>query len=644
MDQCSQYALSFGTVTLVVFQILAATHCFELNGTSSNTDYSYNDTELIETSYNQSNTSPLLNESNKEKTENILDAQAYSLALSSNRSTKIQDVLQNISQDSLCNISTIIEVCCLSSCCNQTDVNNRDYRSIPYRPVQKTQYNCSQLFAIITDQTCRLNFTLCIYNFTDTLRLISGNTSDVYTPWLEFINKLSVNDIDDCNFSFTDIQNDTQTVDCILLNENGSSENASIYDIPCDHITCRADTLKELCVTYICDNHIQVFDKSCFCDENIHQPKCSEHCNDGYCNNTTGECSSCKFGWFGNACEHRCINNCKRCIDNSTCLECIDGFYGRMCDHKCSNDCQICSKDGKVCDSCKTNNDFGPQCACKVNQCFKYSPMLRCLECKQPGWYVSLGGCCPCSHNCVGGFASCDNITGSCSDGCIDEYYGDTCSDKCSTHCLEKPTKCNSLTGECANGCEQNWYSSTCSYECPLFYPYCELCSNTTDFGMKCVKCMDGYYMPQKYSLTDNERSYLSGYCFPCNHCLNKTCDGYNGICTKGCKLKGHYNSDDFILGEKNCVLECISCWNQNCDFINGTCLDGCVHGLYGSHCDLTCSESCVYSTCDQSSGDCLSCNVGNYGPWCKSSCGHCEKNGCDQYTGECDGNITYFL
>ncbi|CAC5372433.1 unnamed protein product [Mytilus coruscus] len=638
MDQCSQYVSSFCTGTLIVLYILAATHCSELNGTSSNTDASNNDTDLIESSNNQSYSIPLYNKSYIEKSENVLDAQAYSLAFSSNRSTEIQNILQ----DSQFNISTSIDVGCHAPCCNQND-DNRDFRCILDRSLQNSQYNCSHFFIIMTEQSCKLNFTFCINNYTDILRPNSGNKSGLSThnySWLDLLNILSLVDIDDCTFSLNDLQNVEQKYECILLHNNGCSENASIYDISCEHVTCREDLLGEFCLTYTFDtHHIQIiFYKSRFCDENNHKTKCSEHCNDGDCNNTTGECSFCKFGWFGNECAHRCLNNCKICIDNSTCLECIEGFYGNICEHPCSNDCHICSKDGKVCDSCKTNNDFGPQCACKVNECYKYSPMLRCLECKQHGWYVSLGGCCPCSNNCEGGFASCDNRTGTCSDGCIDGYYGNTCSDKCSSHCLENHTKCNSLTGECENGCEQNWYSSTCSYECSLFYPHCDTCSNITDFEMKCVKCMDGYYMPQKYRLTDNKRSYLSDHCFTCNHCLNKKCDGFNGVCTEGCKLKGRYNSDDYIFGEKNCVLECISCWNQSCDFINGTCLDGCVHGLYGSHCDLPCSESCVNGTCDQISGDCLSCNVGYYGPRCKNNCGHCEKIGCDQYTGECDG------
>lgn len=369
---------------------------------------------------------------------------------------------------------------------------------------------------------------------------------------------------------------------------------------------------------------------------------CSPYCKNNECDYNSGVCPICVGGWFGDNCNQQCLSNCKTCFDNSTCIECDDGFFGRHCERNCSDDCETCSKDGKICQTCISDNSYGDQCSCKGNQCHKYSPFLYCIECKQPGWFLSRGGCCPCSNYCVGGPTNCDNTTGTCLDGCQSGYYGARCNDQCSSHhCTGNETFCDSLTGECQYGCEDDWHLTTCDYECSLFYPYCAKCSNFSDGRVqkvRCSACIDGYFMPLKHNASELSEIFKRNYCFPCDHCLHGRCDGSSGLCTDGCKEHGKYNSKDPIDGEAHCVLECNTCFDMSCNFTDGTCLNGCEIGYFGEKCHSNCSTTCVNETCQQSSGDCFSCEIGYYGSTCNYTCGHCNDGICKQPTGECEG------
>lgn len=369
---------------------------------------------------------------------------------------------------------------------------------------------------------------------------------------------------------------------------------------------------------------------------------CSPYCEDRKCDHDSGLCPVCVGGWFGERCNQQCLSNCKTCFDNSTCIECNDGFFGRHCERNCSDDCKTCSKDGTICQTCISDNSYGNQCSCKGHQCLKYSPFLYCIECKDPGWFISRGGCCPCSNHCAGGPTNCDNTTGACLDGCQSGYYGDQCNDKCSSrHCNGNETLCDSLTGECQYGCEEDWALTTCDYECSLFYPYCAKClnfSDGTEQKVQCSACIDGYFMPLKHNTSELSEVFKRNYCFPCDHCLNGRCDGSSGLCTDGCKEHGKYNSKEPIDGEVHCVLECNTCFGMSCNFTDGTCLNGCESGYFGGKCHSNCSATCVNETCQQSSGDCLSCEIGYYGSTCNYTCGHCNGGTCKQLTGECEG------
>ncbi|KAK3759975.1 hypothetical protein RRG08_006442 [Elysia crispata] len=144
---------------------------------------------------------------------------------------------------------------------------------------------------------------------------------------------------------------------------------------------------------------------------NTYDMKCSRRCSpycvgtDKTCDHKNGSCvHGCVDGYQGELCDRvcgnktygpACSNNCspycggekKICNHiNGSCVHgCVDGYQGEICDR------------GEMCDRECENNTYGVNCS-------KH-----------------------CSPFCGGADNSCDNINGSCVNGCIDGYYGELC-------------------------------------------------------------------------------------------------------------------------------------------------------------------------------------------------------------------------
>lgn len=423
----------------------------------------------------------------------------------------------------------------------------------------------------------------------------------------------------------TEIKRLFEVFDVLLMDCTKETEKNKLKFRNCES---ENDTRRDICE--VCNDGW--YGESC-------EKKCSNNCFDEICDKTTGKCTLCKFGWFGDKCNQKCLDNCMACFENATCLICADGFFGHTCNETCPVGCTRCSKDGRICTKCGVFNNFGDDCKCTINECKHFGPKLKCMECKQSGWYTSSYGCCPCSEQCYNGQENCNMTSGVCEQGCQNGFFGNHCDLKCSPYCNGN---CDQTTGTCTEGCIDGWYMDTCSYECSLFYPYCAECADTTisNLSNECIRCEDGYFMPSKFTTFSEDFIPLNDFCHPCDHCLKNSCNGSSGLCIEGCKHKGRYNSEHYIDGEKYCVLECPTCYNKNCDHLDGTCLEGCIGGYHGSHCSLECSKFCPNNTCGMETGYCWYCNTGQYGPYCNNSCGHCKGVICHQHTGVCQGNL----
>ncbi|KAL4232925.1 hypothetical protein ACF0H5_007612 [Mactra antiquata] len=122
--------------------------------------------------------------------------------------------------------------------------------------------------------------------------------------------------------------------------------------------------------------------------------KCSEICENAFCNDKTGHCNGCVKGIWGPQCNITCPEHCLNHIcgvNNGSCLNgCENDRYGTECELKCSNTCKL-SEDGS---------------------------------------------------------GSCDSYNGTCLHGYQDGYYGSKCEERCSVDCLEVKS-CDQFTGAC---------------------------------------------------------------------------------------------------------------------------------------------------------------------------------------------------
>ena len=326
----------------------------------------------------------------------------------------------------------------------------------------------------------------------------------------------------------------------------------------CDK-TCKSsckngcDKMSGLCCH---DTYYQAFD-------NVKNSYECRHCPVN-CLNCKGPtyCTSCKPDHWGKYCQHKCIGCASDCTDHG-CITCRIGFYSqRVSDGyrciKCLDNCKICIN-GTTCDKCD------------------YGYIIYDGKCYQGNITFS------CPVNCKNGI--CEQNEGLCTEGCLDGWSGQTCNETCSSGCLN----CTKQDSTDCGICEIGFYGESCQFNCSRHCIYeqssCDKDSGTCDYG-----CAAGYWGRRctetcGKGCNKSVCNIITGECLhgcsltyygihcsqECNdNCQQKAltlrqCNAASGECLNGC-TKGYYGTD--------CSLKCSSdCGTQLCFQRNGACI-----------------------------------------------------------------------
>ncbi|XP_060558053.1 cell death abnormality protein 1-like [Ruditapes philippinarum] len=234
---------------------------------------------------------------------------------------------------------------------------------------------------------------------------------------------------------------------------------------------------------------------------------------------------------------------------------------------------------------------------------------------------LSIQACDEC-RCCKGGTYFCDSNS-ICLDGCIDGYYGNTCTEEC----LENCKTC--VTGYECGECKPGYYTKKCNLQCGkgCLNRTCShvsgecSCKSANFVKGKCDVCVGLMYGNECNNtcptncgscISDAECSwcrntaYYESYCqYRCSvGCVNGTCNKGTGHCTKGCKP----------------------------GFIGGKC-EKCSPGIYGPYCDLNCTDNCFNCV---SLTNCTECKTGFYGNICNNTCPSGCNGNCSLADGRC--------
>ncbi|KAL5017432.1 hypothetical protein ScPMuIL_007021 [Solemya velum] len=349
---------------------------------------------------------------------------------------------------------------------------------------------------------------------------------------------------------------------------------------------------------------------------------CSVGCSGSRCDQVTGGCVVCERGWTGDGCDVACPSHCndQGCNKtNGTCVACDASWYGDYCGSQCSPHCMLCF-DATLCQRCEPGwymeiTRSRNQCANCPDHCEVCNNMDDCTTC-QDGW---VGPRCQCSENCDGGLQKCDQNTGRCTAGCVQNYYGDSCDIQCDA-CLT----CNQSTGVCTS-CRPGYFGLQCNETCSWG------CSDSPDGEVHCdisrgrclTSCVTGYSGD-----TCSVGIQMISNCTPLLVGVTGDCD----VCESG------------WTGDR-CGVECLSnCDDQGCDKTSGICV-ACDLGWYGNKCTSQCQSNCDDQGCARAGGECENCDVGWYGNYCTIDCqSACDDRGCDKTSGDCFGCKTGWI
>ncbi|XP_046382164.2 multiple epidermal growth factor-like domains protein 10 isoform X1 [Haliotis rufescens] len=285
-------------------------------------------------------------------------------------------------------------------------------------------------------------------------------------------------------------------------------------------------------------------------------------CADGICLprcvnvTSSGECLMCRdFMFHGVQCETLCPHTClnARCQMNNShvvCKEgCVAGKKGDNCGVDCPPSCTHCVGDECI-GPCLNPRYFGPKCKT------------------------------PCPEDCNSG---CDKNTGKCKP-CSVGYMGEHCTTVCPSGCKDG---CHQETGAC-NSC-MPWYGGD----------YCDVC----------------------------QTGYRGKYCNINCPALCTACERHGNKCIGACLNIWNYG--------QYCNLSCPSNCRERCQKLTGEC-DGCVPGFRGTYCNVTCPVNCT--ECTRLADECVEpcTDSKSYGASCQHHCPVNCKDGCYRLTGDC--------
>lgn len=354
---------------------------------------------------------------------------------------------------------------------------------------------------------------------------------------------------------------------------------------------------------------------------------CSEHCKGGStkCHTTTGSCvDGCKDGWFGDRCDSTCHDeHCAEC-DNigNTCLTCMDGYYGEHCLKHCPTNCTKCSRDTGFCLECEKGR-FSESCTKTCPNCLNKECDIsgKCSYGCKEGWFGTH-----CDKKCMEGCSKCSELE-TCDECYIEAaLLNGKCYSPCS-RCIHQ--KCTT-NGACKLGCVDGWHGEKCDRPCLM---ECSKCTSNDS----CTSCLRGFKWEGNRCVST------------CENCVEQQCSA-DGLCDKGCKegwfgkkciekcVEGCISCSDgfncerclsgYQLSGNKCIIGCNFCIEEDCD-LQGNCRLGCKDGYFGSQCKNSCMKGC--QVCD-SVESCTVCSHGFHliNNKCEASCTNCVGKVCD--------------
>ena len=186
-----------------------------------------------------------------------------------------------------------------------------------------------------------------------------------------------------------------------------------------------------------CNKCDKVSGSCLICERKYFGANCSETCGKCLADacDIKGDCElGCKTGHYGPDCGKKCMDGCQICEDSSSCIQCIPGLKYRF--GECAGQCVYCldqkCNSESICQTGCVEGRFGQKCDQKcIDGCKLCHNSHICHTCKA-GYRLKDDKCQPTCENCING--SCIS-NGTCSQGCIIEWFGEKCDQKCKEGC-----------------------------------------------------------------------------------------------------------------------------------------------------------------------------------------------------------------
>lgn len=228
--------------------------------------------------------------------------------------------------------------------------------------------------------------------------------------------------------------------------------------------------------------------------------ECDSNCKD--CSNESTNCISCENGNF--LLENKCYScehgNCEvKESDNCKCKKCKDGFYliNYTCKN-CTDNCKTCVNSSS-CEVCKDNfykNTEGNCVACPSNCATKKEDNCKCSTCIEAYFMDNNEECLKCDEQCK----TCENSASKCT-SCTEINYFlneknecELCDSSCQSCSIEKKNCTSCVDGKYLN-----------NSSCEICSEVCLTCSSSENDGnYNCLSCKKASETLYPYLISDD--------------------------------------------------------------------------------------------------------------------------------------------